>query len=80
MLKNPIRYYLANEPSPRPPIWRSRTSSSAKVATARRRWRTRPRSTRAIAAAVDAAAPMRKLPAYERQAVLEHCVQRFRER
>lgn len=35
---------------------------------------------RAIAAAVAAAEPMRNLAAYERQAVLEHCVKRFRER
>ena len=35
---------------------------------------------RAIAAAVDAAEPMRRLRAYERQAVLAHCVARFSER
>lgn len=35
---------------------------------------------RAIALAVEAERPMRKLHAYERQAVLEHCVKRFRER
>jgi acyl-CoA reductase-like NAD-dependent aldehyde dehydrogenase len=35
---------------------------------------------RGIAAAVDAAAPMAAMPAYERQAVLAHCVQRFTER
>ena len=35
---------------------------------------------RAIAAAVDATEPMRKLPAYERQRVLNHCVTRFTER
>jgi acyl-CoA reductase-like NAD-dependent aldehyde dehydrogenase len=35
---------------------------------------------RAITAAADAAAAMRKLPPYARQAVLEHCVARFRER
>jgi acyl-CoA reductase-like NAD-dependent aldehyde dehydrogenase len=35
---------------------------------------------RAIAAAVDATGPMRKLKAYQRQAVLDHCVTRFRER
>ncbi len=35
---------------------------------------------RAIAAAHAAQAPMRKLPPYARQAVLEHCVARFRER
>ncbi len=34
----------------------------------------------AIAAAVKAAEPMRKLKAYERQAVLMHCVKRFTER
>lgn len=35
---------------------------------------------KAIAAAVAAAKPMRKLAVFERQAVLEHCVRRFRER
>ncbi|GAB3285662.1 aldehyde dehydrogenase family protein [Parahaliea aestuarii] len=35
---------------------------------------------RGIAAAVDAAEPMARMAAYERQAVLDHCVQRFRER
>ncbi|MEM1098038.1 MAG: aldehyde dehydrogenase family protein [Planctomycetota bacterium] len=35
---------------------------------------------RGIAAAVDAAEPMRKMPAYERQAILQHCVDRFTER
>ncbi|MBX3424401.1 MAG: aldehyde dehydrogenase family protein [Pirellulales bacterium] len=33
-----------------------------------------------IAAAVEAAGPMRRMAAYERQAVLEHCVRRFGER
>ena len=33
-----------------------------------------------IAAAVAAAEPMRRLGAYERQAVLQHCVRRFQER
>lgn len=33
---------------------------------------------RAIAAAVAAAQPMREMAAYERQAVLSHCVERFR--
>jgi len=33
-----------------------------------------------IAAAVDAAEAMAEMPAYERQAVLQHCVDRFRER
>lgn len=35
---------------------------------------------RAIAAAAKAAEPMRKLGAYQRQAVLNHCVKRFTER
>jgi acyl-CoA reductase-like NAD-dependent aldehyde dehydrogenase len=35
---------------------------------------------RAIGLAVEAAEPMRRLAAYERQAVLQHCVDRFRER
>lgn len=34
----------------------------------------------AIAAAVDATEPMRKMPAHARQAILDHCVKRFRER
>ena len=35
---------------------------------------------RAIAMAVEATEPMARLAAYERKAVLEHCVARFRER
>ena len=35
---------------------------------------------RGIDAAVKAAEPMARLAPYERQAVLEHCVRRFRER
>ena len=34
----------------------------------------------AIGAAVEAAEPMARMAAYERQAVLDHCVKRFRER
>ena len=34
----------------------------------------------AIAAAVEAQEPLRKFTPYQRQAVLEHCVKRFRER
>ena len=34
----------------------------------------------AIAAAVDAAEPMRRMLPYERQEILQHCVSRFRER
>ena len=33
-----------------------------------------------IQGAVEAAEPMARLPSYERQAVLQHCVTRFRER
>ena len=35
---------------------------------------------RAIGKAVEAAEPMREMPAYQRQAVLNHCVRRFTER
>lgn len=35
---------------------------------------------RAIAAAAGAAEPMRRLPPYERQSILNHCVKRFQER
>ena len=35
---------------------------------------------RGIGAAVEAAAPMARLRPYQRQAILDHCVQRFRER
>ena len=35
---------------------------------------------RAIAKAVEATGPCREMPAYERQAVLNHCVRRFQER
>ncbi|MEO1498547.1 MAG: aldehyde dehydrogenase family protein [Planctomycetota bacterium] len=35
---------------------------------------------RAISAAAEAAEPMRRMAPYERQAVLDHCVKRFRER
>lgn len=35
---------------------------------------------KAIAAAAEAATPMANLAAYERQAILDHCVKRFRER
>ncbi len=35
---------------------------------------------RGIAAAVEATEPMRRLPAYERQNILNHCVKRFQER
>src|ERR1035437_1021783 len=34
----------------------------------------------AIAAAVAATGPMRQMPSFKRQGVLEHCVRRFRER
>ena len=35
---------------------------------------------RAIAAAAGAAGPMRRMKAYQRRAVLEHCIRRFRQR
>ncbi|MDO6804675.1 aldehyde dehydrogenase family protein, partial [Wenyingzhuangia sp. 1_MG-2023] len=35
---------------------------------------------KAIAAAVDATEAMRKMPSYQRQAIIYHCVRRFEER
>jgi acyl-CoA reductase-like NAD-dependent aldehyde dehydrogenase len=72
-------YYLANEPEqPNSDLAVTDKYSGevvAKVAMAD------PKAIdRAIAAAAAAAEPMRKMPAYARQAVLDHCVVRFRER
>jgi acyl-CoA reductase-like NAD-dependent aldehyde dehydrogenase len=79
MLKDVYPYYLANEckqPNVDLPV---KDKFTGEVAT-----RAALADTEAIelgiTAAVDAAEPMRRLKAYERQAVLDHCVQRFRER
>jgi acyl-CoA reductase-like NAD-dependent aldehyde dehydrogenase len=79
MLKDVYPYYLANEPKqpnvdlPVKDKYTGEVAARAALADAEA-------IEYAIAAAVEAAQPMRHLKAYERQAVLDHCVQRFRER
>ncbi len=79
MLEDRYPYYLANRPAQPNAALEVRDKYSGKVATrvARADAKT---VDRAIAAAHKAEAPMRKLPPYARQAALEHCVTRFRER
>ena len=63
---------------------RTRTSRSPTSTAAKSRpglpWRMPTPSTRGIAAAADAADPMRRLRPYQRQQILHHCVDRFEER
>ncbi len=79
MLNETYPYYLANEPKqpnvdlPVKDKYTGEVAASAALADAEA-------IEQAIAAATEAAEPMRRLKAYERQAVLDHCVQRFRER
>jgi acyl-CoA reductase-like NAD-dependent aldehyde dehydrogenase len=79
MLKERYPYYLANRPeSPNADLVVT-DKYSGKEAT-RVAMADTAAIDRAIARAVEATEPMRKLASYERQAVLEHCVKRFRER
>ncbi len=79
MLRARYPYYLAGEPI---------TADAEIVVTDKYTGETASRVSKAdpaaidaaIAAAVEAAGPMRRMRPYERQAVLSHCVQRFRER
>ena len=79
MLRESYPFYLANEAQSPNADLEVRDKYSGEVAT---RIAMADASTidQAIAAAVDAAEPMRKLPPYERQAILNHCVDRFTER
>ncbi|MFC4820608.1 aldehyde dehydrogenase family protein [Dokdonella ginsengisoli] len=79
MLAKTYPYYLANRARSPNAALDVRDKHSGRVAT-RVALADAKAIERAIAAAADAAAPMRKLPPYARQAVLEHCVARFRER
>jgi acyl-CoA reductase-like NAD-dependent aldehyde dehydrogenase len=79
MLKERYPYYLANEPESPNADLVVNDKYSGKEAT-RVALADAAAIDRAIARAVEAAEPMRNLAAYERQAVLEHCVKRFRER
>ena len=79
MLKETYPYYLANEAVCANTDLDVTDKFSGKVAT-RVALADAKAIDAAIGAAVDAAKPMRELPAYQRQAVLDHCVARFRER
>ena len=79
MLKDVYPYYLANEPKqpnvdlPVKDKYTGQVVSRVALADA-------DAIEAGIAAAVAATKPMRQLKAYERQAVLEHCVTRFKQR
>jgi acyl-CoA reductase-like NAD-dependent aldehyde dehydrogenase len=79
MLKSSYPYYLANEAEAPNQDLAVVDKYSGEVAT-RVALADAAAIDRAIAAAVDATEPMRKLPAYKRQAILNHCVRRFEER
>jgi acyl-CoA reductase-like NAD-dependent aldehyde dehydrogenase len=79
MLKDTYPYYLANEAVYANTDLEVTDKFSGKVAT-RVALADAQAIDAAIGAAVDAVKPMRELPAYRRQAVLDHCVARFRER
>ena len=79
MLQETYPYYLANKPvSPNADL-EVTDKYTGEVAT-RVAMADADAIDRGIAAAVAAALPMRRLRPYERQAVLQHCVQRFTER
>jgi acyl-CoA reductase-like NAD-dependent aldehyde dehydrogenase len=79
MLAKTYPYYLANKALQPNTALEVRDKYSGKIATRVALADTKTID-KAIAAAEKAAAPMRKLPPYARQAMLEHCVTRFRER
>jgi acyl-CoA reductase-like NAD-dependent aldehyde dehydrogenase len=79
MLRSTYPYWLANEAVAPNTDLEVRDKYSGEVA-ARVAMADRGAIDAAIAAAVAAAEPMRAMAAYQRQAVLEHCVRRFQER
>ncbi|HWP64795.1 MAG TPA: aldehyde dehydrogenase family protein [Candidatus Limnocylindria bacterium] len=79
MLRERYPYYLGNEPVFGAPDLPVTDKYTGEVAT-RVGLADRAAIDRAIALAAAAAEPMRRLAAYERQAVLQHCVRRFTER
>jgi acyl-CoA reductase-like NAD-dependent aldehyde dehydrogenase len=79
MLAPSYPYYLANRPQTPNQDLEVRDKFSGEVAT-RVAMADAEVIDQAIAAAVDATEPMRQMAAYERQAVLDHCVRRFTER
>jgi acyl-CoA reductase-like NAD-dependent aldehyde dehydrogenase len=79
MLKKSYPYYLANEAVAANEDLEVLDKFSGAVAT-RVAMADPAAIDQGIAAAVEAAEPMRKMPAYQRQDVLYHCVKRFQER
>ncbi len=79
MLKEQYPYYLANEPR-QPNADLVVTDKYTGEAATRVALADAAAIDRAIAAAVEATEPMRQMPAYARQDVLNHCVRRFEER
>jgi acyl-CoA reductase-like NAD-dependent aldehyde dehydrogenase len=79
MLKEGYPYYLANEAVAANRDLEVRDKYTGEVAT-RVAMADPVAIEQGIAAAVEAAEPMRKMPAYQRQAILVHCVKRFEER
>jgi acyl-CoA reductase-like NAD-dependent aldehyde dehydrogenase len=79
MLKKSYPYYLANQPQQPNTELVVRDKYSGKVAT-RVAVPDAQATEKAIAAAVKAVAPMRNFKPWARQAVLQHCAQRFTER
>ena len=79
MLEESYPYYLANRPGTPNTDLEVLDKYTGEVAT-RVAMADAEAIDRAIAAAEAAAAPMRELRAYQRQAILDHCVRRFRER
>jgi acyl-CoA reductase-like NAD-dependent aldehyde dehydrogenase len=79
MLRGRYPHYLANQPEQPNADLEVTDKYSGEVAT-RVALADDAAIDRAVAAAVEAAEPMARLAAYERQAVLAHCVRRFEER
>ncbi len=78
-MKKVYPYYLANEPVQPNQLLEVTDKYTGKVAA--KVALAEPKAIDAgIAAAAKAAEPMRRMPAYERQAILQHCVARFQER
>ncbi|TWU28598.1 aldehyde dehydrogenase family protein [Bythopirellula polymerisocia] len=79
MLNETYPYYLANKPVAANTDLEVTDKYTGEVAT-RVAMADAKTIDRAIAATVEATAPMAQLPPYERQAILNHCVDRFTER
>jgi len=79
VLQESYPYYLGNRPEAPNQDLEVRDKYTGEVAT-RVAMADTAAIDRAIGLAVEAEKPMREMPAYERQAVLDHCVKRFAER